>query len=201
MVCISVKYLTSRWTARAPEYELICAAYIRATERDYSGWNKHQQKCKGDSGASEGWWGGPWSRKYKLSTEYSSQYNQQRIGIRVSWWSSQAAQSASHSPMNRWLCSRPQGFNSRPARNKVSGAPDLGHLLLHEEMRLGCWYARSTGGGWNGSWKDFHLSCSGNAFQIGDLESCQGVATVHLMGEYPWRLSDFCAKRLSQHSR
>jgi len=68
-------------------------------------------------------------------------------------------------------------------------------------MGLGCWYARSTGGWWNGSWKDFHLSCSGNALQIGDLESCNGVATVHFMGEYPWTVGDFGIQWLTWHCR
>jgi len=65
----------------------------------------------------------------------------------------------------------------------ISGAPGLGHMVHCEEVGFGYWYARSTGGGWNGSWKDFHLGCSGNALQIGYWESCNGVATVHFMGE------------------
>jgi len=66
-------------------------------------------------------------------------------------------------------------------------------------MSLRCWYARSTGGRWNGSWKDFHLGGSGNALQIGDWESCNVVATVQFMGEYLWRVGDFVAQRLSWH--
>jgi len=82
---------------------------------------------------------------------------------------------------------------------KVSGASGLGHLVHREEVGLGYWYARSTGGGWTGSWKDFHLGCSGNALQIGNWESCNLVATVHFMGEYPWIVGDFGAQQLSWH--
>jgi len=120
---------------------------------------------------------------------------------RVSWWSSQDNEWVSYSPINRWPWSRPQGFNSRPAWNESFGAPPLGHLVYHEVMGLGCWYAMSTGGRWNGSWKDFHLACSSNALQIGDWESRNGVATFHFMGEYPWRVGDFGAQQLSRHCR
>jgi len=80
-------------------------------------------------------------------------------------------------------------------------APGLGHLVHREEIGFGCWYARSAGGGWDRSWKDFHLGCTGNALQIGDWESCNVVSTVHFMGEYPWRVGDFGAKQLSRHCR
>ena len=49
--------------------------------------------------------------------------------------------------------------------------------------------------------KDFHLSCSGNALQIGDWERCNGVATVHLMRQYLWRVGDFGAQQLSYYCR
>jgi len=120
---------------------------------------------------------------------------------RVPWWGSQDAECSSYSSINRWPCSTPKVFNSRPGRNSVSGAPGLGHLVHYEEVGLGCWYARSTGGGYDGSWKDFHLRCSGNALEIRDWESCNVVATVHFMGEYPSRVGDFGTQRLSQHCR
>jgi len=163
------------------------------------GQKEHEQQCKGGSGGSEGCWGGPQSRNYKLSTEYGAQYNQQRISTRVSWWSSQAAECASYSPINSWPCSRLQVFNSKPAQIHVFGAQGLGHQVHREEMGLGCCYARCTGGGWNESWKDFHLGCSGNALQIGHWESCDGVATVHFMGEYPRRVGDCGSQWLSRH--
>jgi len=72
-------------------------------------------------------------------------------------------------------------------------------MVHHEEVCLGCWYARSTGGWWNGSWKDFHLGCSCNHLPIADWESCTGVATVHLIGEYHWRVGDYGAQRLSRY--
>jgi len=68
-------------------------------------------------------------------------------------------------------------------------------------MGLRCWYARSTGGRWNRSWKDFHLGCSGNTLQIGDWESRNGVVTIHFIGEYPWRVGDCSAQWLSRHCR
>ena len=37
------------------------------------------------------------------------------------------------------------------------------------------------------------------ASQIGDWESCNGVATVHFIGEYPWRVGHFGGQRLFWH--
>jgi len=177
--CLSVKYLTSRWISGVPEYEPICPTYIGATKRDYSGWNEDRLRLKRGSGSSGGWQGGPRYRYDQVSIAHCSQNNQQRIWTRVSSWGSQAAECPSYSAITRWPCSRPHVSISRRAWNKVSGTPGLGHLVHREEMGLGCWYARSTGGVWNGSWKDFHLSCSGNALHTGDWESCNRVATVH----------------------
>jgi len=119
----------------------------------------------------------------------------------VTWWGGQAAECPCYSPIHRWQCSRPQVFNSRPAWSKVSGAPGLGNLVHREEMGVGYWYARSTGGGWNGSWKDFHPGCCSNDLQTADWESRNGFATVHFMGEYPCRVGDFGGQWLSRHCR
>jgi len=108
-----------------------------------------------------------------------------------------AAYWASTSSINRWPCSRLQLFSSRPSLKYGSGTPGVGNMVHGEEVGSGCWYARITGGRWNGSWKDFYLSCSSNDFQIGDWESCNGVATVHFMGEYPWRVFNFGLEGLS----
>jgi hypothetical protein len=35
-----------------------------------------------------------------------------------------------------------------------------------------------------GYWKGVHLGYSSNALQIGDWESCNGIATAHFIGEY-----------------
>jgi len=90
-------------------------------------------------------------------------------------------------------------FNSRRATNYGSGEPDLGNLVNREEMGLGCWCASSTRVRRNGLWKDFHLSCSGNDLLIGDWGSYNGVATVHFMGEYPWKVGDCAIQWHSQH--
>ena len=173
--CLSVKYLTSRWISRAPEYEPISPTHLGATERDYWRRNKYSPSCKRGWGASGGWWGGPWSRKYQFSTKYYCQYNQQRIWTWVSSGGGQAAESSSNWSINRWPSARPQVFNSRPVWNEVSGAPGLGDLVHGEEVGVGCWYARSTGGGWNGSWKDFHLGGSSNDMQTADWGGSNGV--------------------------
>jgi len=89
---------------------IISQAYIRATERDHWGRNEHRQSCRAGSEGSGGWWGGPQSRKLKLSTGYCWQYNQQWIWTRVCWWSIQAAECAFYSPVNRWVCSRPHSI-------------------------------------------------------------------------------------------
>jgi len=198
---LSVKYLISRSISGVLEYEPLFPTYLGATARDHWWWNEAQQRCKRGSGA-RGWWrGGPQSRYYKFIIEPCSHGNQQRTWSRVSRWDSEATECPSFSPITRWPCSRPQVFNSRPAWNEISGPPGLGHLVYREEMSLGCYYARSTGGGWNVSWKDFYLGCSCNALQIGDWESCNGVATVHGMGEYRWTVGDFGGQQLSQHCR
>jgi len=97
--------------------------------------------------------------------------------------------------------SRAQVFNCRPAGNNDSDAPGLGILVHCEEMCFGCWYAWSTGGRRNETWKDFHLACSSNGLQIGNWDSWNGVATVDVMGEYPWKVHDFGAQSLSRHCR
>jgi len=57
--------------------------------------------------------------------------------------------------------------------------------MVHcEEVGLGFWHARSTGGGWNGSWQDYYFRGSGNDMQTDDWEGCNAVAVVNCAGEY-----------------
>jgi len=82
-----VKCLTSQWISAATEYELISGTYLRATERDHWGRRADRPRCKEGLGASGGWRGGPWSRKYQFSIEYCSQHYQQQSWTKVSCWS------------------------------------------------------------------------------------------------------------------
>jgi len=102
-----------------------------------------------------------------------------------------------NSPINQQPCSRAQVFNPMPAWNEVSGAPDLGHMVHSKEMGMGFWYARSTGGTWNGAWQDFHLSGNTNNMQTADSENCNGVTVVDSVGEYPWRVGEYGTEQLS----
>jgi len=163
---MSVKCLTSRWISGALEYEPISPTYLGATDRDDWGRKDDGPRCKRGSGATGRWQGGPRSRKYHFSIENCYRHKQQRIWTRVFWWGIQATECPSDSPINIWPCSTAQVFNSRTARNEVSARPGPGHIIHCEVVGLGYWYARSTGGGWNRSWKDFHLGGSSNDMQI-----------------------------------
>jgi len=70
-------------------------------------------------------------------------------------------------------------------------------MVHREKVGFGSWSARSAGGGWNGSWQDFHLSGSSNNMQIADWESCNWVAIVDYMGEYPWPVGEYGLEWLS----
>jgi len=70
--------------------------------------------------------------------------------------------------------------------------------MVHcEEVGLGYWYARRTGGGRNGAWKDCHIGGSSNDMQIAEWESCNGVTAVDFVGEYHWRVGSSGTERLS----
>ena len=198
MLVCEIHYIAMNF--RRPEYEPASPTYLGVTERDHWWWKEDRSRCKRGSGAG-GWRGGPRSRYYQFSTEHCLPHHQQRIWTWVSWWGGQPAECPTDSPINRWQCSWPQVFNSRPARNEVSGAPGLGHMVYCEEVGLGFWYARSAGGGWNGSWQDFHLSSSSNDMQIADWESCNGVTAVDFVAEYLWLVGNHGTEQLPWHYR
>lgn len=114
----------------------------------------------------------------------------------MSWEGGKAAEYPTDSPINWWSCPWPPVFNSWPAQDHVSGAPGLGHTVHCEELGLRCWYARRIGGGWIGSWKDFHLSGSSIDMQTTDCESCDGVTTVDCVGEYHCTVGEHSTKQL-----
>jgi len=194
--CLSVKYLTMWWIAGVLESEPICPAYSGATGRNCWGWQETLQKCKGGSGATGGQLGDPHFTKSQFSIEFCFQFNQQWIWSWASSWGCQATWCTSDSPINRWQCSRPEIFNSQPAPIQVSGTAGLGHRVHSEKGGLGFWYARSTGGGWIGSWQNFHLGGSGNNMQTADWDSCHGVSTVDFVGKNVWRVGQYGTERL-----
>jgi len=195
--CLSAKYITLWWIPESPEYEPLCPAYIRVTERDQWVPTDNRQRCRGDSGTSGGWWGGPRSRQYQFRIQFCSRYIQQWIWTWMSWGRSQSAACLSYSPINSWPSPWQQVFNSSPAQNQVSGAPGSGNMVQHQEMAMGFRYARSAGGRWNGSWPNFYVSGSSYDMQIADQEGCYGVAAGNYVGEYPWRVGEYGSEWLS----
>jgi len=115
----------------------------------------------------------------------------------ITWWESHAAGCHSDLPIACWLSSEQHVFNSKPTQMQHSDSPGVGNIVHCN--KLGVWfrYTRCAGRRWYGSWQNSYHSGSSNAMQTADWEGCFGVAVVNIVGEYPWRVGEYRAERLS----